>query len=773
MLPQILQLSGHSGLGRASSSDLGLTPAAARERLYDVVSTVEKGAFLVEGRTLVGKTWLLDQLDCHLEKIVRRPFVYRFVCSPSHAGYEPVLDAVESLSKRENWSTKKQAIFFGIKYSGAAVTFAGGILRRFFPDAIPKETLEQIRASLNSFSANQVNKGPTIEFPRSESSKICRVLNDVIKKAGRPLVLLVDRLEELPTPGIKLLQMLVDTGPTNMIFVASVSTDSSAYSSRRDIRELVSSFKRIGGVVYSLTGYSIEDLRSMRQFNEIQTSFEAAERAYVYSQGGIIGLVKDWLTSSDESNEVLAPAANQLVAHYSIQYDRLSHSAQNLVKCLGAIYPRGLSLATAAACLGCAVADVENTARSVIGTFAAISKLDLVLAGPHVLHFLVKEVGAAFVQAAYTDLSLMLGSNKHEQSLDAAVVSLHLNLMTIPRSVQAMDAATVLSEVREDLERGAHGSAMNRLKAWRAWSQRETTPDEEVDFFLLEADALGQVGAYREAIERLEQVPTESSREAEVLVSIGEKYWRAGTQDAALRHLATARRKAREEGRPDVWLKAAARTVAVKNEMSEGWPSARLAEMLVKICDQDLKISAHDRCHVYRTVARTFALVSTKSAIAEKYGRLALDVALDLTKSARDEGNARYALADVLRHQGKQSEAVVEYESALAISRDCGNYDLEVYSLLGIGACAIRQGNVSKLKSVLTDLLTICSDIESPEGKIIAIFKLSLCRLKGESLPFIDTSRSVSGRPWTTKLLMAVSLSKDALEAIQSATIVL
>jgi len=745
-----------------------MTPSGARTELAKALATEAKGAFLISGPTMVGKSWLIDELYSYLGKVNKRgAFVLQFRCSSGHTGYEPVLDAIDLLAKRENWSAKKQAIFLGIKYSGKIAGVVGGVARKVFPDAISKEALEELKKSLDEFAKRQPEKVATLEFPRSESSKISGFLDAVIKKSGRPLVILIDRLEELPTPGIKLLQMLVDTKPADVSLVVSVSSESSAFLARPDVRELVNSFRRIGGREFPLSGYSADELRSMRILNGFDTTAERAEKAFEYSLQGRFGLIKDWLNSSDENNDILKPAADQLVAHYAIQYGRLSDPEKTLVKFLGAVYPRGVDAAVVTICLNCTMAEVESKVQGLLGPFAVLSNRDMVLANAHVQHFLSTSVGSFAVQAAYTDVSTRI--------LPAvAGAAPQANAPLIPLSVQAMNAETLVREVREDLLRGAHESALSRLRAWRGWNQQGGGVDEEADLLLLEADALGQTGAYREAIQVLSRFPVGSTRDVDAAVSIGEKYWRLGEQNVALRSYAQARQKAQAAGRQDAWMKAATRTVAVKNEMRDGVPSVRLVLKLADYCDaQQAAIPDRDRCLVYRTAARTLALVPTRRQDAERYARLALEISLNRTKSARDEGNSRYALGDVLRHSGRDDEANVEFEAAMRIAERTGNFDLKLYCLLAMAACAVSGGNLQQLNSRLTALSEVCSDTESPESRIVGLFSLANSRLRGEEVPFVDPASSVSGRPWTTKLLKLLTTQGDISLAIQGATIVL
>jgi len=695
--------------------------------------------------------------------------VLQFRCSSGHTGYEPVLDAIDLLARRENWSAKKQAIFLGIKYSGKIAGVVGGIARRMFPDAVSKEALEELKKSLDEFAKGKPEKVATLEFPRSESSKISRFLDAVIKKSGRPLVILIDRLEELPTPGIRLLQMLVDTKPADVSLVVSVSSESSAFLARADVRELVNSFRRIGGREFQLSGYSADELRSMRVLNGFSTTAEAAEKAFEYSLQGRVGLIKDWLNSADENNDILKPAADQLVAHYDIQYGRLSDPERTLVKLLGAVYPRGVDAAVVTACLTCTMAEVESRVQGVLGPFAVLSNRDIVLANAHVQHFLASSIGSFAVQAAYTDVSTRILPDA-----GVAGVAPHANAPLIPLSVQAMNAETLVHEVREDLLRGAHESALSRLHAWRGWNQQGVGVDEEADLLLLEADALGQTGAYREAIKVLDRFPVGSTRDVDAAVSIGEKYWRLGEQSVALRSYAQARQRAQAAGRQDAWMKAATRTVAVKNEMRDGVPSVRLVLKLADYCDaQQAAIPDRDQCLVYRTAARTLALVPTRRLDAERYARRALEISLNRTKSARDEGNSRYALGDVLRHSGRDDEATVEFETARHIAERTGNFDLKLYCLLAMAACAVCSGNLQRLNSRLKELREVCSDTESPESRIVGLFSLAGSRLSGDEVSFVDPASSVSGRPWTTRLLRLLTTQGDVSLAIRGATIVL
>ncbi|MFO0124987.1 MAG: hypothetical protein ACK52R_02260, partial [Betaproteobacteria bacterium] len=130
-----------------------MTPTGARTKLANALAIEAKGAFLISGPSMVGKSWLIDELCSYLDRFDKRgAFVLQFRCSSGHTGYEPVLDAIDLLARRENWSAKKQAIFLGIKYSGKIAGVVGGIARRMFPDAVSKEALEELKKSLDEFA---------------------------------------------------------------------------------------------------------------------------------------------------------------------------------------------------------------------------------------------------------------------------------------------------------------------------------------------------------------------------------------------------------------------------------------------------------------------------------------------------------------------------------------------------------------------------------------------------------------------------------------------
>jgi tetratricopeptide (TPR) repeat protein len=413
------------------------------------------------------------------------------------------------------------------------------------------------------------------------------------------------------------------------------------------------------------------------------------------------------------------------------------------------------------------MAEVESKVQGVLGPFAVLSNRDMVLANAHVQHFLATSVGSFAVQAAYTDVSMRILPV-------IAGAAQQANEPQIPLSVQAMNAETLVREVREDLLRGAHESALSRLRAWRGWSQQGLGVDEEADLLLLEADALGQTGMYREAIEVLGQFPVGSTRDVDAAVSLGEKHWRLGEQIVALRRYAQARQKAQAAGRQDAWMKAAIRTVAVRNEMRDGVPSVRLVLKLADYCSaQHAAIPDRDQCLVYRTAARTLALVPTRRSDAERYARLALEISLNRTRSVRDEGNSRYALGDVLRHSGRVDEANGEFEAAMRIAERTGNFDLKLYCLLAMAACAVKSGSLQQLNSRLKELREVCSDTESPEFRIVGLFSLANSRFRGDEVPFVDPASSVSGRPWTTRLLRVLTKPGDISFAIQGATIIL
>lgn len=136
-----------------------MTPYRARSDLANALTTASKGAFLISGPTLIGKSWLIKELFDYLAKYDKRGMhVHHFSCSSGHTGYEPVLDAIDFLAERKHWSTKKQAVFFGIKYSGKIAGVFGGVARRLFPDAIPKDALDELKKSLDEFAKHQLDR---------------------------------------------------------------------------------------------------------------------------------------------------------------------------------------------------------------------------------------------------------------------------------------------------------------------------------------------------------------------------------------------------------------------------------------------------------------------------------------------------------------------------------------------------------------------------------------------------------------------------------------
>ncbi len=729
--------------------------STAREQLCECLVTLNSGTLLIEGPTLVGKTSLIEDLKADLlERRLGEVFIDTIACSQAHAGYEPVLDSVERLSKRENWALSKRACRIAKSLGINGLTFAGGVFRRFFPDAIPKEALDALRSGLDAIISEESNASGSREFPRSEKSNLTKILREVIEKSGRRLVLFVDRLEELPTPGIKLLQFIAETNPANVVLVLCANSESNAYSDRQDIRELANTCKKNGkGAIWKIDGYSAASLLEMRRSNGYPTTLEAAEQAFEFSLGGRIGLVSPWLNSADNSINNLQPEADRLAAHYAIQYDRLSEQHKNVVKCLAAVYPAGLTLPHLAFSMDCSVADLDDRLRN-LQPFTEISNNTVTLKNKHVQYFARTLLQRPFVQAAYEALQsrISLGT----PNLDASTPK--LPAPPLPQCFPAMESSELLKLARDLLARGASKAAITHLETWRGWAD-SAAEDLEVnaEVLLLEADAYGQLGAYQPAIGLLERMPPVASFSIAKSLSLGEKYYRVGLHKKALENLSRARQESRRCGQSDPWAKAAARTLSVRNELSSGRCSRLLADCLAKALRIDLaSIKPRTQSLVYRALARTYALRGSSQPVALECANEALRIAIqDESPSDRDEGNARYSLADVYRHSGQIEDALREYELALTKADRTDNYDLGLYAMLGKAACFLMTCDSSRLSLVLAELeKRVTVEHESPEYKIVGLFKRAEQRLIDNICheDSLDGALVVAGRPWTLEL---------------------
>lgn len=734
--------------------------SAARDQLSERLATLDSGTLLIEGPTLVGKTALIEALKTDLQnREIGEIFIDTIACSQSHAGYEPILDSVEKLSKRENWALKKRAGRIARAFGIHGLSTVGGMFRRFFPDAIPKEALESLRSGLDSIINDQTKASASPEFPRSEKSKLANTLRDVIEISGRRLVLFVDRLEELPTPGIKLLQFIAETAPANVVIILAASSDSTAYYERQDIRELTNTCKKNGeDAICKIDGYSPASLAEMRQGNGYPTSLEAAQQAFEFSLGGRIGLVESWLNSGEDNISRLKPAADRLVAHYAIQYDRLADPHKNVVRCLAAVYPNGLSLHQLAVLMERSIASLDEHLRKV-HPFTEISNQTVTLKNRHVLYFIRTSTPGAIVQASYDELQNRV-KKLAVSGLDDEVGDLatpKLLSACLPQCLPAMDSSTVLREAREFLERGASKAAINHLEAWRGWEDCANKNQEtEAEILLLEADAFGQLGAYQSAIDRLKRMPPVTNLSVENSLSLGEKYYRVGLHKEAAQCLGRARRESRRFSQTNTWVKAVARTLSVRNELSSGRRSKLLGNCLATAIKGNLaSIEPRTQSLAYRALARTYALTGTSHSIALECANRALEIATEITKSDRDLGNARYALADVYRHTGQIDKALHEFEHALEIGTRTDNYDLQLYALLGKAACFLATCDTNSLSRAVTALEELVAINESsPEYKIVKLFGLVEQRLNGKKCysDKIDASFVVIGRPWTSEL---------------------
>ena len=732
---------------------------AATTQLSERLVTLSRGTLLIEGPTLVGKTRLLEDIKANLSsRKIGDVFIDFIACSQSHAGYEPILDSVEKLSKRENWAPTKRAGRIARVTGIHALTALGGVFRRFFPDAVPKEVLESLRSGLDSIINDQKNTSASVEFPRSEKSKLVNVLRDVIEKSGRRLVLFVHRLEELPTPGIKLLQFIAETAPNNVVIVLAANTESTAYSERQDIRELTNTCKKSGkDAIWKIEGYLPTSLAEIKRDNGYATSLEAATQAYEFSLGGRIGLVAPWLNSAEDSISHLKPEADRLAAHYAIEYDRLSDQHKNLIKCLAAAYPSGLSLHQVAVSLDCSVANLDERLRNV-HLFSDISNQTVTLKNKHILYFIRSSTPGAIVQAPYDELQNKIrGICLPDSTVGVSdTTAPRVPPTPLPQCLPAMDSSTVLLRAREFLARGASKAAINHLEAWRVWRDSSDNDSEtDAEILLLEADAYGQLGAYQPAIERLREMPPVTGLSVENSLSLGEKYYRVGCHKEALGSFDRARRESRRHTQVDSWVKAVARTLSVRNELSSGRRSRLLGNCLATMLRKNSSsIKPRTQSLAYRALARTYALSSGYQDIAIDCANRALDIALQTTKSDRDEGNARYALADVYRHSGQIDKALGEYELACEIGTRTENYDLRLYAMLGKAACFLKIYDCRQLSEVLSVLKELVAAKEQmPEYKIVNLFRLTEQRLSKASYNDESVnSIAVVGRPWTSEL---------------------
>lgn len=702
-------------------------------------------AYLINGPTLVGKTWILKELSSALDRSDSELALY-VCCQQSMVGFEPLIQAVEKLAERRNWSRSKQGIFYGKTLAKAGAGIIGWGINKLYPNSISRAEIDAIIGVLEKLSTS----GDAIvasTFPRSETSKMLQLLEKAIDRSGKRLAILVDRVEELAAPGIRLLQALVESEIKCCTVVIAANNESQSISARADIAELMNVLGRRGHGIYDVVGYQPKDLIELRWANGYATSKDEAREAYEYSICGRIGLLLGWLEAPEPTLAHLRSDANRLRAHFKLEYDKLPEEGRTLVKCLAAVFPAVLTVHQAAVCLGCAPAELEQRLKPVLSVFGVLAGSQLVLRNLHVLYFVASAIEPAYVVVARDDLAAKLqalSATGHLQDQSVAVPQL-------PRATQTMDVAALLSSANDDLRRGATSAAISRIRAWKAWPC-EVTPLDSAKLLKLEADALGQLGDYSEAIARLQEIPPHSLPRAEVALDLGEKYLRIGEHQKALESFREARRSAEIGREANLWVKASSRTQTARNDIRSLPPSRKLIDALERVCNTNTEVTESVKCHALRTIARTLALIPGNADVAISRALTALDIARSGTKSIRDEGNCLYAVADAYRHASRRDLAYQMYENGRTVATRTGNFDLEVYCLLGIAANSIHASDAIKLETAIRELGMI-SRVGSDEHIVFRLFTFVLHKM--QHVPTSEAPAVVSSRPWTRDLLDA------------------
>lgn len=661
-------------------------------------------------------------------------------------GFEPLIQAVEALAERRNWTRGKQGLFYGKTLAKAGTGVIAWGVNKLFPNSVSKAEIDSVIGVIEKLSASG-DASATSEFPRSETSKMLQLLRRTITRSGKHLILFVDRIEELPAPGIRLLQALVEAGISNCTIVISANNESQSISVRSDIAELMNVLRRRGHGIYEVAGYLPKDLIELRWANGYATSKEMAKTAYEFSLDGRIGLLLGWLEAPEPTLAHLQDDANRLKAHFKLEYDRLPEDGRTLVKCLAAVFPDALTAQQAAACLACAPGELEQRLKPVLSVFAVLAGSLLVLRNLHVLYFVASTIEPMYVVVSRDDLAAKLQAPAPSSQPQGQLVA----VPQLPGAIQTMDVSSLLSSAKEDLRRGASSAAISRIRAWKAWPH-ECALLDEANLLKLEADALGQLGDYSEAIARLQAIPAQSLPRAEIAIELGEKYLRFGDHERALASFREARRSAESEGEINLWVKASSRTQTARNDMRSLPPSRKLIDALEQVLNANPHITDVVRCHALRTIARTLALVPGNAEAAISHALTALDIAKNRTKSLRDEGNCLYAVADAYRHASRRTLAYEAYNDARAIATNTGNFDLEVYCLLGTAANSIHAQDITKLETSLSELGQV-SRVGSDEHIFFRLFTFVLRTM--QLVPPGETPAVASSRPWTRDLLDA------------------
>ena len=644
-------------------------------------------------------------------------------------------------------------------------------------DAVKKETIEALVSSLKNATAKSTSE-PLASFPQSDASKIVESLEDIVKKSGRPIVLLIDRVEELSTPGVRLLQFIGECSPSRIVAVIAINSECVGFGSRPDLRELIAVVQRDSlNRIVKIDGYSADDIRRIKRSRSgLDVGIIRSEQICQMALGGRAGLLDNWFSSNEDDPRLMLEPFERIRGRLHLDYAKLEPKHKQFVHLLVAVYPDGIPLDLAAGILGVRPSEMEDVRRNFLGSLVREIADGYSLSNGFVARDLLIHVGKAHIVATVKDFA------KPDVTRNISAQPSLLGGLRVVGEGVLEESAQVIEQCQQELTRGATMAAYERADFWlKANADIEQSSDVVAKMMWVLADAYGQLGDYEKAINQLDEALSRvASPNVRTLICLSkaEKLLRQGHLRHALSVYARLLREAALARDSEGYLRTAVGLVSTLNDCGRHRMAWRICELALREM-KELTVDNRIQCKVLRTAARTRVLLEEQDSLeAVNLAKEAVAVIGGSNTVRRDRGNAQYAMAEVYRHKGLYDSANQNYASAIDIARDTANADLLLYCLLGLIALKISADDIDGLDEAMktSDLLSLASG--RPELAVVRTFQSVVERKLGHKAPYGVLAAEVNlayGRPWMRDLEAAMSVEdiQEFKQLLQKVRIVL
>ena len=726
---------------------------------------------LVYGPFSSGKTYVLHEVDRLLRRgTAPHPLIVTYSCSSADTGYEPLSELVKEVNlciapRRFRWLLLWlwQRKFGLIKFVASVISLILG----WFGLEIKglADTVEKLESA-----AGKTNTSDSSVFPHSEVRKLIELLSNAAKKLRAPAVLLLDKVEELPEPGIQLLTIALEDVPDKIRVVMTLNTEADGYSTRRDLLRLRAKLQyRPRKGIYLLEGKTAVEIQDWKKAESgVPISIEVATQAHQQSRGGRAGLLAPWIKSTSVDPSDIADSKSRLLGILNQRFSALDDTAKRVLVLQVLVHPHSVEFHAIGKVLGVTVSEIEGARQTLRDLFISDEGQ---LQDDSIAEFVRDRVGPGVLEA-YADDFLERAKGVRAIS-DPVRRGLEFSKITNRLSRPDFDHAEALDYIRACLRRGALSAAGLALKRVDQVGRVAEQPRSfRIRHLQLRADWQGQQGDYGSAIQSLKQAELLGGDKVdigEIQLDIGEKLYRLNDYAEAAKRLRRAMRLARETKRNDLSLKAVVRFSGILVDVGKYSSALRLMQCLLRWVERN-DVSARERCHNLRFAARIHALFPGQRDRALELANAALNVAERETESLRDQGNSLYALGDSLRHAGRNPESAHTYRRALRIADDTGNYDLAIYSLLGL--CALHATALDRLslERDLAELKERTEGTDQVERRYGDLFQAVAAALANQPIDQASVSllrdrfRSFR-RTWAVKLIDRLELGGWKLRA--------